>query len=86
MFKLNVNIVWTGKYVICMKALLTGCYVEMGKTQLESWIISSVLNNYSQFILTKTKHVVWLLMRQPSTRDQNDTEINNYKSQYGLQQ
>ena len=26
------------------------------------------------------------MLRQLSTRDQNDTEINNYRSPYGLQQ
>ena len=30
--------------------------------------------------------MVWLPMRQLSTKDQNDTDINNYRSPYGLQQ
>ena len=33
----------------------------------------------------KKEDVVWLPMRQLSTRDQNDTDINNYRSPYGLQ-
>ena len=34
----------------------------------------------------KKENMVWLPMRQLSTRDQNDTEINNYRSPYDLQQ
>ena len=34
----------------------------------------------------KKEDVVWLPMRQLSTKDQNDTDINNYRSPYGLQQ
>ena len=36
--------------------------------------------------LYKTKDVVWLTMRQLSTSEQNDTDINNYKSPYSIQQ
>ena len=32
----------------------------------------------------KKEDVVWLPMSQLSTRDQNDTEINNYRSPYGF--
>ena len=35
-----------------------------------------------KFLRYKKEEVVWLPMRQLSTRDQNDTEINNYKSPY----
>ena len=34
----------------------------------------------------KKEDVVWLPMRRLSTRDQNDTDINNYSSPYSLQQ
>ena len=34
----------------------------------------------------KKEDVVLLPMRQLSTKDQNDTDINNYRSPYGLQQ
>ena len=34
----------------------------------------------------KKEDVVWLPMRQLSTRDKNNTDINNYRSPYGLQQ
>ena len=37
-------------------------------------------------IVYKKEDVVLLPMRQLSTRDQNDTDINNYKSSYNLQQ
>ena len=40
------------------------------------------LNLLQKFINYKTEDVVWLPMRQLYTRDQNDTEINNYRSQY----
>ena len=36
--------------------------------------------------LYKKEDVVWLPMRQLSTRDQNDTDINSYRSTYDLQQ
>ena len=34
----------------------------------------------------KKEDVVLLQMRQLSTKDQNDTDINNYRSPYSLQQ
>ena len=34
----------------------------------------------------KKRDVVCLPMRQLSTRDHHDTEINNYRSMYGFQQ
>ena len=41
--------------------------------------------NYRRLIKRK-EDVVWLPMRQLSTRDQNYTEIYTYRSSYGLQQ
>ena len=41
---------------------------------------------YHRFVIIKKEDVVWLPMRQLSTRDQNDTDINNYRSAYDLQQ
>ena len=40
---------------------------------------------FSGFVEDIKKDVVWLPMRQLSTKDQNDTDIDNYRSPYGLQ-
>ena len=36
--------------------------------------------------LYKKEDVVWLPMRQLSTKDKNDTDMHSYRSPYGLQQ
>ena len=45
-----------------------------------------VLPIYCVYLTYKKEEVVWLPMRQLSTKDQNETDINNYRSVYGLQQ
>ena len=47
---------------------------------------SPVIKSFTKFIDYKKKRCMITMLRQLSTRDQNDTEINNYRSPYGLQQ